>query len=536
MKNLLKVVGFIAIIGFVMFACDVGTTPKIDPCANGHTPGTAATCETAQTCTVCSQIITASTGHNWGEWEDNVIPESCTTASKDTASCLNNNCAKIEERTGSQPALGHDLPGAFAATCIETGLTGTGHCDRCGENLTGDVIPIDSENHDFSEWTQKTAATCVAPERLIRVCSYNSAHTEEENNGEIDTTAHDWNWTLNVIAANCVSISKDTATCNNEPCTSTNERDGGDPVNPTAHDWGTGWTTLIPATCTAEEKQERTCLLNHSHYETQDIGEINPTAHDWEWTLNVIAANCVSTSKDSAICKNTPCTETNERNGNNAALGHNVINWSTYNSSNGHVSCDRAGCIGGLAAIGKRGPAGGIIFYVAASGITVQGYTGTTGSFAQYTAYYMEAAPENEAANSIWQAASGNTLIDGITTWGSKELKDAGLAASIGVGRKDTQTIVNSTAFAALTNTAAQKCVNKTLNGFKDWFLPSLGELNEMYKATSVAGVTWIPITGWFWSSSQLDNIYVWCQYLSSGVQFDNGKVNSSYVRAIRAF
>jgi hypothetical protein len=179
MKNK-KIVGFIvivAIIGFAITACtDGGTT---DPCKNGHTPGAAATCETAQTCTICSQIIKAATGHNWGEWEKDTTPATCTTGSKDASPCLNGNCTKTEERTGSHPALGHDLPGAKPATCVATGLTGTGHCNRCGEDETGDIIPIDSDNHDFGEWT------------------------------------------LNAIAATCVQVSKDTAACKNTPCTAT---------------------------------------------------------------------------------------------------------------------------------------------------------------------------------------------------------------------------------------------------------------------------------------------------------------------------
>ena len=36
-----------------------------------HTPGAAATCATAQTCTVCSHVIAGELGHSWGAWVDN---------------------------------------------------------------------------------------------------------------------------------------------------------------------------------------------------------------------------------------------------------------------------------------------------------------------------------------------------------------------------------------------------------------------------------------------------------------------------------
>jgi len=181
MRNTIKFLGIIAlsaIIAFTMLTCDDSTTPNTNLCVNWHTPGAAAACETAQTCTVCGYVIEAAIGHNW-EWEEDTISATCTSASKDTASCLNQNCTKTDERTGSHTTLGHDLPGAFAATCIAEGNSGIGYCNRCNENLTGEVIPIDSENHDFSEWAQKTAATCVAPEKQERVCSHNDTHIEE---------------------------------------------------------------------------------------------------------------------------------------------------------------------------------------------------------------------------------------------------------------------------------------------------------------------------------------------------------------------
>jgi len=184
--------------------------------------------------------------------------------------------------------------------------------------------------------------------------------------------------------------------------------------------------------------------------------------------------------------------------------------------------------------IGDTGPAGGIIFYVAdgedgrPDGITIQGYSGATGSFAEYTAYYLEAAPANET-NSIW--GGFGTLIANITTWENSATKNAGLAASIGVGRKDTQTIVNSTAFAALTDTAAQRCANKSLNGYTDWFLPSLGELNEMLNAFGYSDVR-------FWSSSQHSSSHAWMQdFRFLGLQNSRGKHDSILtVRAVRAF
>ena len=84
------------------------------------------------------------------------------------------------------------------------------------------------------------------------------------------------------------------------------------------------------------------------------------------------------------------------------------------------------------------------------------------------------------------------------------------------------------------TNKAAQRCVNKTTNGYTDWFLPSLGELNEMYKAK---GKTNIPITGYYWSSSEHNNNLAWGQGFDLGSQYDYAKYDDTFsVRAVRAF
>jgi len=57
-----------------------------------------------------------------------------------------------------------------------------------------------------------------------------------------------------------------------------------------------------------------------------------------------------------------------------------------------------------------------------------------------------------------------------------------------------------------------------------------------MYKAR-VAGVTGIPTTGYFWSSSQNDFNYAWSQDFANGNQGNNGRKNViNNVRAIRAF
>ena len=188
-------------------------------------------------------------------------------------------------------------------------------------------------------------------------------------------------------------------------------------------------------------------------------------------------------------------------------------------------------------AIGDTGPAGGIIFYVTPAGFKVIGYgnPSDTGYFAEYTAHYLEAASANEGSSIEW--GDSGTLIAVVTTFSSTSDSKA---SSIGNGRSDTQIIANHlNTNTSETGRAAQVCANKTVTVggtvFNDWFLPSLGELNEMYKAK---GETGIPTTGYYWSSSENDvNTFAWMQNFVNGNQLGGSKYATTYlVRAVRAF
>jgi len=189
---------------------------------------------------------------------------------------------------------------------------------------------------------------------------------------------------------------------------------------------------------------------------------------------------------------------------------------------------------GGSYSVGDTGPAGGIIFYVNLDGFTVEGYGNPDdpGYFPAYTAYYLEAAPYDEESYNYIQWGSYRILIDDVTTFTSASDPRAKI---IGNGRKNTQIIVNYLANTNETERAAQLCASKSLNGFTDWFLPSLGELNEMCKAKGTSG---IPSSGYYWSSLQYDRDYAWYQTFD-GAGFQNYifKNQQSYnVRAVRAF
>jgi hypothetical protein len=69
---------------------------------------------------------------------------------------------------------------------------------------------------------------------------------------------------------------------------------------------------------------------------------------------------------------------------------------------------------------------------------------------------------------------------------------------------------------------------------YGDWFLPSKGELNQMYvNRTAVGGFSSV----YYWSSSEGGASNAWGQAFDVGYQYDGlSKSDTFYVRPVRAF
>jgi hypothetical protein len=127
------------------------------------------------------------------------------------------------------------------------------------------------------------------------------------------------------------------------------------------------------------------------------------------------------------------------------------------------------------------------------------------------------AAPSDQSTGAEW-GCYGTTIsgADGI---------------AIGTGNQNTIDIMNGCSTAGI---AARICGDLVLNGYSDWFLPSIDELNKLYlNQAAIGGFA----AAYYWSSSEYNNYGAGLQYFGSGYQdFDYAKANASYVRAVRAF
>jgi hypothetical protein len=126
------------------------------------------------------------------------------------------------------------------------------------------------------------------------------------------------------------------------------------------------------------------------------------------------------------------------------------------------------------------------------------------------------AAPTDQSTGIPW--CSVNPTVTGAT------------ATALGTGNDNTSTIVASQGAG---NYAAKMCSDLVLGGYNDWFLPSQDELNKLFlNKLAIGGFA----SDTYWSSTETNNDYAWVQFIGDGNQYNISKLNTNYVRAVRAF
>jgi hypothetical protein len=164
-------------------------------------------------------------------------------------------------------------------------------------------------------------------------------------------------------------------------------------------------------------------------------------------------------------------------------------------------------------ALGDTGPAGGLIFYI-------------NPNYATDGWRYLEAAPFDQSAGAKWGCF--RTAIPGAR------------GTAVGTGKQNT---IDIEAACSTPGTAADLCANFSLNGFSDWFLPSIDELTQIYLNLKVTGVCDFGDRGIadnfnYWSSSQVTaDMARHLDFADNGRRWHyDDKDFPRRVRAIRAF
>jgi hypothetical protein len=95
---------------------------------------------------------------------------------------------------------------------------------------------------------------------------------------------------------------------------------------------------------------------------------------------------------------------------------------------------------------------------------------------------------------------------------------------------------------AGHTLSAASRCFDYISDGYDDWYLPAVWELNQCYNAAIIVNEVLGDTDGFqftsYWSSTEANNQYLaYTQNFSNGTNYSNGYKTDSYnVRAVRRF
>ncbi len=130
----------------------------------------------------------------------------------------------------------------------------------------------------------------------------------------------------------------------------------------------------------------------------------------------------------------------------------------------------------GECVVGDRGPGGGIVFYVSSSEFA------SDGSFCSPNCKYLEVAPKGWANESnLWQICLANPFFDPNCDWNAQVPDD--LDSKIGDGFNNT---IQRQETIQITQNQDSLLARSYIGGGKDdWYIPSLGELNELCKFAS---------------------------------------------------
>ena len=337
-----------------------GYTTYEEIAATGHTPGAAATCTTAQTCTECGAELAPAKGHTPGAEATCTTAQTCTVCGAELAPAKGHTpgaeatctTAQICTVCGTEltAALGHDpvTDPAEPATCTTPGKTEGSHCSRCDAVLTAQQ-EIPAPGHDWGEYIETTAPTCTAMGVETATCTVCGAETTRtiaalghspvtdaaipatctetgltagshcsrcetviKAQQTVPALGHAWGEYVETTPATCTTAGEETSTCTRCQATQTRSVDalGHDPVTDAA----------VAATCTTAGKTEGShCSRCDAVLTAQQ--EIPALGHAWGEYVETTPATCTTDGIETSTC--TRCYETQTRSVD--ALGHDPV-------------------------------------------------------------------------------------------------------------------------------------------------------------------------------------------------------------------
>ena len=248
-------------------------------------------------------------------------------------------CSGNEECTHSWG----DWSETSAATCIAKG-TETRTCSECGETETRETATV---AHTFSTYTPDGNATCIADGTKTATCTTNGCTAKDTVTDTGSKTAHNFTTYTSNGDATCLADGTKTATCTTDGCSATDTV--ADAGSKKAHTFAT-YVSNNDATCLADGTKTATCTTDGCSA-TETIADPG-TKKDHAFTTYIPNndATCLADGTKTATCDYYGCSETNTVTDVGSKKSHSF----TQYVSNGDATCvldgtktatcDTAGC------------------------------------------------------------------------------------------------------------------------------------------------------------------------------------------------
>lgn len=195
----------------------------------------------------------------------------------------------IETRT--IPAKGHEWgewAEETAPTCVVDGVKAR-ECSVCNNK---DYEPIAAHGHSWGEWETGKEATCLTGGYDVRVCAYDSKHMDIQ---AVEAIGHDWGEWVVSDAPTCTLAGSEVRTCRND-----NAHGQKRVLAALGHDW-TDAVVTTDAACEVAGETTKFCRNDSSHTQKEEIPALE---HDWsEWVLTK-APTETEEGEESRYCAN----------------------------------------------------------------------------------------------------------------------------------------------------------------------------------------------------------------------------------------
>ena len=298
--------------GLIQRTCACGEKEQEPVAALGHTPGSKATCTTAQVCTLCEAQLAPATGHSFGSWYDTKAPTETESGEK-RRDC--ENCDAYETAPIAPQAHDHSnwpatiLPGT-APTCTTPGKTEGKKCSGCGEILVAqDTIPATGHRYE----SVVTPPTCTEQGYTTHTCHCGDTRVDTY----VKALGHSFGSWYDTKAPTETESGEKRRDCANCDAYETA------PIAPQAHDHSNWPATILPGvapTCTTPGKTEgKKCSGCGDVLVAQN--EIPATGHDMGAWKQTKAPTCTSDGAEKSECAACDHVETRII----VATGHNVV-------------------------------------------------------------------------------------------------------------------------------------------------------------------------------------------------------------------